>query len=116
MELGATWRRSRFSSYERLLAIGMALLAVISPLYIDRREVSDPELDEAAMSFDHWLPLLLFFLISAIALSLFLDRSLTRFDPYWIHRVGGSSGGILVILLVLALVLKCKASLRNWEA
>lgn len=108
MEIGATRRKSRFSSYERLAAIGMGLLAVISPLYIDRREVSDPELDEAATSFDCWLPLLLLVLISAIALSLFLDRSLTRFDPHWIHRVGGSSGGILVILLILALVLKCK--------
>lgn len=94
----------------------MALLAVISPLYIDRRGASDPELDEVAVSFDSWLPLLLLVLISAIALSLFLDRSLTRFDPYWIHRVGGSSGGILVIILILALVLKCKASFRDWEA
>ena len=116
MELGETWRRTRSSSYERLAAIGMALLAVLSPLYINRRVVDDSELDESSISLDAWLPLLLLVLISAIAVSLFLDRGLTRFDPYWIHRVGGSSGGILVILLVLALVLKCKASLMNWEA
>lgn len=108
MELGATWRKSRFSSYERLVAIGLALLAVLSPLYIDRREADDSDLDEASISLFSSLPLLLLLLISAIALSLFLDRSFTRFDPYWIHRVGGSSCGILVILLVLALVISLK--------
>lgn len=108
MELGATWRRSRFSSYERLVAIVMALLAVISPLYIDRREVDESELDEASISSVSWLPLLLLVLISAIALSLFFDKSFTRFDPNWIHRFGGSSGGILIILLILALVINLK--------
>ncbi|KAL5559541.1 hypothetical protein UlMin_035752 [Ulmus minor] len=116
MDLGATRRTSRFSSYERLVAIGLALLAVLSPLYIGRREVDDSELDEPAFSFDYWLPVLLLTLTLAIAVSLYLDKSLTRFDPYWIHRVGGSSGGIIVILLVLALVLRCKASISNWEA
>lgn len=109
MELGATRRTSRFSTYERLVAIGLGLLAVFSPLYINRKEETDPELDEA-FSFDSWLPLLLLVLILAISVSLYLDRRLTRFDPYWIHRVGGSSGGIIVILMILALVLKCKSA------
>lgn len=117
MELGATRRTSRFSSYERLVAIGLALLAVLSPLYIDRRTVDDSELDlQEPISFAAWLPLLLLVLILAITLSLYLDRSFTRFDPYWIHRVGGSSSGIMITLMVLALVLKCKASIWNWEA
>jgi hypothetical protein len=34
-----------------------------------------------------------------------------RFDPYWIHRVWGSSGGLMLMLLLLGFVLKCKASL-----
>ncbi|KAL6295950.1 hypothetical protein ACE6H2_004092 [Prunus campanulata] len=115
MEPGAASRRtSRFSSYERLVAIGLALLAVLSPLYIDRTTVDDSELDlEHPINFASWLPLVL---ILALTLSLYLDRSFTRFDPYWIHRVGGSSSGITIILMVLALVLKCKASIRNWEA
>lgn len=115
MEIGGD-RRRQFWSYERLAAIGVTVVAVLSPLYIDRREVEDSELDEAPVSFEAWLPILLLVLTSAIGLSLFLDRGLTRFDPYWIHRVGGSSGGILFILLLLALVLKCKASLSNWDA
>uniref|UniRef100_A0A803QTF7 Uncharacterized protein n=1 Tax=Cannabis sativa TaxID=3483 RepID=A0A803QTF7_CANSA len=81
MDLGATWRRNRSSSCERLAVIVMGLLAVISPLYIDRREVIDPEEEETSIDFESW--------------------------------VGGSSGGILVILLILALVLKCKASFGN---
>ncbi|GMY29068.1 Transmembrane protein [Fagus crenata] len=117
MELGATTcRTSRSCSYEKLLAIAFALLAVVSPLYIDRRSESDLELDEQPISLVSWLPLLLFLLILAIVLSRYLDQSFSRFDPYWIHRVGGSSGGIILILLVLVLVLKCKASVMNWEA
>lgn len=118
MEPGAASRRtSRFSSYEKLVAIGLALLAVLSPLYIDRTTVDDSELDlEQPINFASWLPLLLLVLILALTLSLYLDRSFTRFDPYWIHRVGGSSSGITIILMVLALVLKFKASIRNWEA
>ncbi|KAH7523882.1 uncharacterized protein LOC107420132 [Ziziphus jujuba] len=109
MEVGATWRTSRFSSFERLVAIGLGLLAVFSPLYINRKEESDPELD-GAFSFDYWLPLFLLILIMAITVSLYLDRRLTRFDPYWIHRVGGSSGGIIAILMILAIILKCKSA------
>ncbi|XP_031376551.1 uncharacterized protein LOC116192213 isoform X2 [Punica granatum] len=99
-------RPSPTSYWERLAAIGLALLAVLSPLFIDRRPAADPE-DEELFGLSAWLiPLLLLGLMIAIAASLYLDRSLTRFDPYWIHRVGGSSGGIIIILIVLALVLK----------
>lgn len=111
MEPSATWRTSRFSSYERLVAIGLILVAVVSPLYINRRPAYDPDFDDQPISPAFCLPLLLFGLILVITLSLYLDRSLTRFDLYWIHRVGGSSGGIIVILIVLAFVLKCKAAM-----
>ncbi|PQP99262.1 uncharacterized protein Pyn_27482 [Prunus yedoensis var. nudiflora] len=68
MEPGAASRRtSRFSSYERLVAIGLALLAVLSPLYIDRTTVDDSELDlEQPINFASWLPLLLLVLILAL--------------------------------------------------
>lgn len=115
MELGATYR-TRFTSYERLVVIGLALLAVISPLYIDRKLESDEECEEEPFNLVSWLPLLLLMLILAIVLSRYLDQSCSRFDPYWIHRVGGSSCGIVLILLVLVLVLKCKGSVMNWEA
>ncbi|XP_022732066.1 uncharacterized protein LOC111286399 [Durio zibethinus] len=103
-------RPGRSSSYERLVAIGLIVLGVLSPLYINRGTVSELEPDEQPINFASWLPLLLLILILAIALSLYCDKSFTRFDPNWIHRVGGSSAGILLILLVLAFVLKCKAS------
>lgn len=110
MELGDSSKKSRFSSYERVAAISLVVLAVASPLYIDHRPESELEDEEQSLSFAFWLPLLLFVLIIAIALSAFLDRNFTRFDRHWIHRVGGSSGGIVLILVVLFLVLKCKAS------
>ncbi|GAV71101.1 hypothetical protein CFOL_v3_14595 [Cephalotus follicularis] len=112
MEPIATCRTSssRSSSYDRLVAIGLILLAVVSPLFVDRRLTREPEIDEQPINLASWLPLLLLVLILAIALSLYLDRCFTKLDPYWIHRVGGSSAGIIVILIVLALVLKCKAS------
>ncbi|XP_065851374.1 uncharacterized protein [Euphorbia lathyris] len=102
-------RSSRFSSGERLLGIGFALLAVASPLYINRRSDSVSELEQQSSNQTSWLPLLLFFLILAIGLSLYLDQSFTRFDPNWIHRVGGSSCGIIIILVILAIILKCKS-------
>ncbi|KAF2304271.1 hypothetical protein GH714_032408 [Hevea brasiliensis] len=76
-------RTSKFSSYERLVGIGMGLIAVISPLYINRRPDIDPELEEQSINLASWLPLLLLVLILAIALSLYLDQSLTRkkLDP-----------------------------------
>lgn len=110
MELGDSSKKSRFSSYERVAAISLVVLAVASPLYIDHRPESELEDEEQSLSFAFLLPLLLFVLIIAIALSAFLDRNFTRFDRHWIHRVGGSSGGIVLILVVLFLVLKCKAS------
>ena len=109
---GACRRRgSRVSSYEKLAAIGLVLLAVASPLYIDRRPDSELEDEDQPINFAFWLPLLLFLLMLTIALSTFLDQSFTRFDRYWIHRVGGSSGGIILILMVLFLVLKFKSSM-----
>ncbi|XP_061374848.1 uncharacterized protein LOC133317065 [Gastrolobium bilobum] len=111
MEVGGSRRRSRFSSYERVAVIGLVALAVASPLYIDRKSECDLEDDENFINVAVSLPLLLFLLISCIVLSTFLDQSFTRFDRYWIHRVIGSSGGIVVILTVLFLVLKCKSSL-----
>ncbi|CAJ1972904.1 unnamed protein product [Sphenostylis stenocarpa] len=111
MELGENRRRSRFSSYERVAAISLVLLAVASPLYIDHTSDAELEDDDQSINFAFFLPFLLFLLILVIALSSFLDRNFTRFDPHWIHRVGGSSGGIIFILVVLFLVLKCKASL-----
>ncbi|XP_057458852.1 uncharacterized protein LOC130749503 [Lotus japonicus] len=112
MELGASRRGSKFSSYERLAAIGLVILAVASPLYIGQQEESELEDEEQHVNIDVRLPLLLFLLILGIALSASMDRSFTAgFDRYWIHRVCGSSGGIFVILTVLFLILKCKSSL-----
>ncbi|CAN4076700.1 unnamed protein product [Withania somnifera] len=99
-----------FSSYDhRILAIGLTLVAILSPLYIDRRKLVDSDLEEQTLGISSYLPLLMLFLIIAIVISCYLDQSFTRLDPYWIHRVGGSSTGILILLLVLAFVLKFKA-------
>ncbi|XP_058109023.1 uncharacterized protein LOC131252175 [Magnolia sinica] len=103
----------RPSSTKRLLAIAVAIIAVISPLYIDWEPSDEPEPCEGTSVPVAWLPLLLITLIMAINLSRFLDRRYARLDPYWIHRVGGSSCGIAALLMVLALVLKCKASMRE---
>ncbi|KAJ8527106.1 hypothetical protein K7X08_029583 [Anisodus acutangulus] len=73
------------------------------------RKLVGPELEEQSLGISSYLPLLMLFLIIAIAMSCYLDQSFTRFDPYWIHRVGGSSTGILILLFVLAFVLKFKA-------
>lgn len=123
MEFGSTTRnvrsRRRFSSstysYERLLVIGFAVLAIISPLFIDRcrYEQEDDDNDDTPIivSISSYLPLLLLILIVAIALCSYLERGFnTAFDPYLIYRVVGSSGGIVVLLLLLSLVLKFKAS------
>ncbi|XP_004498969.1 uncharacterized protein [Cicer arietinum] len=111
MELGANRSGSKISSFERVAAISLVVLAVASPLYIDHKSESELEDDEQTISIAFWLPMLLFVLVLVIALSAFLDRSFTRFDRNWIHRVGGSSGGIVLILIILFLVLKFKASL-----
>ncbi|KAK4353262.1 hypothetical protein RND71_028780 [Anisodus tanguticus] len=110
MSISISHQLGRFSSYDhRLLAIGLTLAAIVSPLYIDRRKLVDPELEEQSLGISSYLPLLMLFLIITIAMSCYLDQSFTRFDPYWIHRAGGSSTGILILLLVLAFVLKFKA-------
>ncbi|KAG2333576.1 hypothetical protein Bca52824_004756 [Brassica carinata] len=44
---------------------------------------------------------------------MYCDQSLTRFGPYWIHRLCGSFGGLLVILILLVFVWKCKASAQT---
>ncbi|KAF8403262.1 hypothetical protein HHK36_011363 [Tetracentron sinense] len=76
------------SSNEKLVAIGLAILSVISPLYIDRKPAIEEEEDDEPISLTSWLPLLLMVLIGAIYLSRYLDQSFKKFDPYWIHRVG----------------------------
>ncbi|KAF6174854.1 hypothetical protein GIB67_026342 [Kingdonia uniflora] len=106
------------SSNEKLGAIGLAIIAVFSPLYINQKSYYDPEQEIELQSIEvsSWLlPLLLVVLIVFITISQNMDQSFKRLDPYWIHRMGGSSCGISILLVVLALVLKCKMSLRNWE-
>ncbi|KAL2471925.1 Uncharacterized protein Adt_40061 [Abeliophyllum distichum] len=111
----AIQRSRRFSSHDhhKLWAIGLAIIAVLSPLYIDRRYIFEPEIEEEPIIFSSFLPLVLLVLIIGIAFSCFWETGFTRFDPYWIHRVGGSSTGIIIVLTVLGLVLKCKASSMN---
>lgn len=113
MELEACKRGGRFSIYERLATIGLVVLAVASPLYMERKPESDNDLedDEQPINVSVWLPLLLFLLIMCIALSAYLDQSFAVFDRYWIHRVCGSSGGIFLTITVLILILKWKSSL-----
>lgn len=107
---GAVRRNSRFSDHDkRALAIGLAILAILSPLYINRGSISEAELEEEPVDFSSYLPLLQLLLIMAIAVSGFMERGFTGLDPYWIHRVGGSSAGIVVVLIVLTFVLKWKA-------
>lgn len=104
----------RPSSTERLVCVVLAVLAVLSPLYIDRRRPAawDSDDDEEGGGVSALLlPALLIVLILAINVTCFLDRRVVRFDPYWIHRVGGSSCGLMATLLLLGFVLKCKASL-----
>ncbi|XP_068657960.1 uncharacterized protein [Aristolochia californica] len=97
---------------ERLLVIAASLLAVLSPLYIDRKPAPDePETSDGPRIPFYLLPLLLVILIVAINLSRYLDCRFGMSDPYWIHRVGGSSCGLLTLLLVLLLVLKLKTSI-----
>lgn len=104
----------RSSSTEKLVCFVLAVLAVLSPLYIDRRPVAEREEedeDDGGGPSALWLPAVLLALILAINVTCFMDRRVVRFDPYWIHRVWGSSGGLLAMLLLLGFVLRCKASL-----
>ncbi|RLN16506.1 uncharacterized protein C2845_PM02G35830 [Panicum miliaceum] len=97
----------RSTSTEKLVCVVVAVLAVLSPLYIDRRpaaESEDEEEDGGGSAL--WLPALLVVLILAINVTCFMDRRVVRFDPYWIHRVWGSSGGLMAMLLLLGFVLK----------
>ncbi|XXG44827.1 hypothetical protein AAC387_Pa02g0076 [Persea americana] len=82
--------RGKQPSTKKLAAIALSLLALISPLYINRKQLAEPEADDENGSGGSvlWLPRLLFFLIMAINILHFLDRRFTRFDPHWIHRVG----------------------------
>ena len=101
----------RSSSTEKLVCVVVAVLAVLSPLYIDRRPAAESDDEEDGGGSALWLPALLVVLILAINVTCFVDRRVVRFDPYWIHRVWGSSGGLMAMLLLLGFVLKCKASL-----
>ncbi|XP_020587151.1 uncharacterized protein LOC110029270 [Phalaenopsis equestris] len=102
---------TRPTATEKLVAISLVLLAMISPLYIGK-EAAEEEEDEENRKLRIWLPFVLILLIFCISLSTcFMDQRFMRFDPYWIHRVGGSSCGIFTFLLVLGFVLKCKACL-----
>uniref|UniRef100_J3LKJ8 DUF7880 domain-containing protein n=1 Tax=Oryza brachyantha TaxID=4533 RepID=J3LKJ8_ORYBR len=67
----------RPSSTERLVCVVLAVVAVLSPLYIDRRPVvvvvdSDDEEDGVVAAL--WLPALLIVLILAINVTCFMDR------------------------------------------
>ncbi|CAA7061147.1 unnamed protein product [Microthlaspi erraticum] len=99
----------KFTSSRKFLAISLSVLAVLSPLYIDRLSEEDLEEEEELFGFMFWLSMLFFLLVLAVGLSLYCDQSLTRFDPYWIHRLCGSFGGLLIILILLVFVLKCKS-------
>ncbi|RWW35769.1 hypothetical protein BHE74_00059263 [Ensete ventricosum] len=103
----------RASSTDRLVAIALGLLAVLSPLYIDRKTTVklDDEDDGSGAPLYLLLPLALILLVVVINLAWFVERRIMRLDPYWIHRFGGSSCGIMMLLLVLGVLLKCKASL-----
>ncbi|KAM3063088.1 hypothetical protein ACUV84_006054 [Puccinellia chinampoensis] len=106
----------RPSSTAKLVCVALAVLAVLSPLYIDREAEAEEEEEEegwgwGALPSALWLPALMVVLIVAINVACFVDRRVVRFDPYWIHRVGGSSCGLMATLLLLGFVLKCKASL-----
>ena len=113
MEPQSTSRRNRrHSSTEKLLAISLGIVAVASPLFIDRKPQTIEELEleeQPLLSISTYLILVLLLLIIVAVSSCYLDHSLTRFDPYWIYRVGGSSGGIIALLLLLTVVLKCRA-------
>ncbi|XP_062213556.1 uncharacterized protein LOC133914471 [Phragmites australis] len=105
----------RSSSTEKLVCVVVAVLAVLSPLYIDRKPAAerDEEDDGGGFGSALWLRALLVVLVLAINVTCCVDRRVVRFDPYWIHRVGGSSCGLMAMLLLLGFVLKCKASLYS---
>ncbi|CAN6307817.1 unnamed protein product, partial [Urochloa humidicola] len=92
---------------EKLVCVVVTVLAVLSPLYIDRRPPAEiDEEEEEGGGSALLLPALLLVLILAINVTCFMDRRVVRFDPYWIHRAWGSSGGLLAMLMLLGFVLK----------
>ncbi|KAH7683720.1 hypothetical protein IHE45_05G201600 [Dioscorea alata] len=101
----------RHSSSEKLAAITLVLLAVLSPLYIDRKPPVELETESEGGGFILLLPLVLIFLVIAINITYVCDRRFMRCDPYLIHRVGGSSAGIVAILFILTFMLWFKSSL-----
>ncbi|CAN6465600.1 unnamed protein product [Victoria cruziana] len=97
------------STSRKLMTLAFTVLAMLSPLYVDRKPAIRLEEEESS---PRWLmPFLLMGLILAISFSRFLERGFAKFDPNWIHRIGGSSCGIISLLVMLAMVLKCKTSL-----
>ncbi|KAH7656640.1 hypothetical protein IHE45_18G088000 [Dioscorea alata] len=104
---------NRPSSDLRLAAIVFALLALIRPSFNIGRRTQMLEDEDGSGSLVSWLPLLLVLVILGINVMQFTDKRFMKFDPYWIHRVGGSSFGIAALLLMLALILRCKASLGS---
>jgi len=75
MEIG-----SRFTLSRKFSAISLSILAMLSPLYVESSTEDDQEPEDEPLSFFFTLFLLLLLLILAIALSLYCDQSLTRFD------------------------------------
>lgn len=75
MELEACKRGSKILIYDRLATIGLVVLSVASPLYMEHKPESDSDLedDEQPINVSVWLPLLLFLLILCITLSAYLD-------------------------------------------
>ncbi|KAJ0987595.1 hypothetical protein J5N97_005951 [Dioscorea zingiberensis] len=93
------------SSTLRLAAVIFALLVIIRPSFNGGRRAPVLEHEDGNGSLESWLPLLLVLVVLGISLTQVMDKRFLRFDPYWIHRVGGSSCGIAVLLVMLALIL-----------
>ncbi|KAK1308327.1 hypothetical protein QJS10_CPA09g00117 [Acorus calamus] len=105
---------SRPSSNERLVAVALMAATVLSPLCIDRIRAPPEAAETEAQQSISVPPVALVLVIAAgIGAASLANQGCARLDPYWIHRVGGSSFGIAAALAVLALVLKCKASVLS---
>ncbi|CAA6664233.1 unnamed protein product [Spirodela intermedia] len=96
--------RGGASSTDRLVALGLTALAVASPLYVGRSPAGGEAEEEREEGSSRGC---------CRHCCCLLDGRRGRFDPYWIHRFGGSSGGILSLLFLLAFVLKCKTTLAS---
>lgn len=101
---------------KRFTAITLGVLAVASPLFVDKFRYNvtpdDEDDEDEGVILASWLilPMILVSLIIAINFANLFHRSYFRFDPYWIHRVGGSSFGIGLFLFLLAIILNFKSS------